>query len=70
LSFSGIVKGLVCLEAMGMRKGFEGLYAAVGVQFQKDVRGGALRLQGLFGGGIGGHDFILQFSHQQPFVIQ
>ena len=42
LSFTGSLKVFVCLEAMDMRKGFEGLHAAVGERLKEDVRGGAL----------------------------
>lgn len=42
LSFTGSLKVFVCLEAMDMRKGFEGLHAAVGERLKDDVRSGAL----------------------------
>ncbi|MCP5556804.1 MAG: IS66 family insertion sequence element accessory protein TnpB [Verrucomicrobiaceae bacterium] len=43
LSFTGSLKVFVCLEAMDMRKGFEGLHAAVGERLkEEDVRAGAL----------------------------
>ena len=42
LSFTGSLKVFVCLEAMDMRKGFEGLHAAVGERLKEDVRSGAL----------------------------
>ena len=42
LSFTGSLKVFICLEAMDMRKGFEGLHAAVGERLKEDVRGGAL----------------------------
>lgn len=42
LSFSGSLKVFVCLEAMDMRKGFEGLHAAVSERLTEDVRSGAL----------------------------
>jgi len=37
LSFTGSLKVFVCLEAMDMRKGFEGLHSAV-AQRQKERR--------------------------------
>lgn len=42
LSFTGSLKAFVCLEAMDMRKVFEGLHAAVGERLKEDVRSGAL----------------------------
>lgn len=42
LSFTGSLKVFVCLEAIDMRKGFEGLHAAVGARLKEDVRGKAL----------------------------
>jgi transposase len=42
LSFTGSLKVFVCLEAMDMRKGFEGLHAAVDEWLKEDVRSGAL----------------------------
>lgn len=42
LSFSGSLKVFVCLEAVDMRKGFEGLQAAVGERLKEEVRSGAL----------------------------
>lgn len=42
LSFSGSLKVFVCLEAVDMRKGFEGLHAVVCERLKEEVRGGAL----------------------------
>jgi transposase len=42
LSFSGSLKVFVALEPIDMRKGFEGLYAAVSEKLQADVKSGAL----------------------------
>ncbi|MCC6880562.1 MAG: IS66 family insertion sequence element accessory protein TnpB [Verrucomicrobiales bacterium] len=42
LSFAGSLKVFVCLEPMDMRKGFEGLHAAVQERLGEEVRGGAL----------------------------
>ena len=42
LSFTGSLKVFVALEPIDMRKGFEGLYAAVGEKLKADVRSGAL----------------------------
>jgi transposase len=42
LSFSGSLKVYVALDPIDMRKGFEGLYAAVGEKLQADVKSGAL----------------------------
>lgn len=42
LSFSGSLKVFVCLEAVDMRKGFEGLHALVSERLKEEVRGGAL----------------------------
>ena len=42
LSFSGSLKVLVALEACDMRKGFNGLYAAVTERLGEDPRNGAL----------------------------
>jgi transposase len=42
LSFSGSLKVFVALEACDMRKGFNGLHAAVTERLGEDPRGGAL----------------------------
>jgi transposase len=42
LSFTGSLKVFVALEPIDMRKGFEGLHAAVSEKLKADVRGGAL----------------------------
>ena len=42
LSFAGSLKVFVCLEPMDMRKGFEGLHAAVQERLGEEVRSGAL----------------------------
>jgi transposase len=42
LSFSGSLKVFVAVEACDMRKGFNGLYAAVTERLGEDPRGGAL----------------------------
>ena len=42
LSFAGSLKVFVCLEPMDMRKGFEGLHAAVRERLGEEVRSGAL----------------------------
>ncbi len=42
LSFTGSLKVFVALEPIDMRKGFEGLCAAVGEKLKADVRSGAL----------------------------
>jgi transposase len=42
LSFTGSLKVFVCLEAIDMRKGFEGLHAAVSERLKEDVRDGGL----------------------------
>jgi transposase len=42
LSFTGSLKLFVCLESMDMRKGFEGLHAAVGERLKEDMLSGAL----------------------------
>jgi transposase len=42
LSFSGSLKVYVALDPIDMRKGFEGLYAAVSEKLQADVKSGAL----------------------------
>lgn len=42
LSFSGSLKVFVALEACDMRKGFNGLYAAVTERLGEDPRAGAL----------------------------
>ena len=42
LSFTGALKVFICLEAVDMRKGFEGLHAAVADHLKEDVRGGGL----------------------------
>ncbi len=42
LSFTGSLKVFVALDAIDMRKGFEGLYAAVSEKLKADVKSGAL----------------------------
>lgn len=42
LSFTGSLKVFVALEPVDMRKGFEGLHAAVSETLQSDVQSGAL----------------------------
>ena len=42
LSFTGSLQVFVALDPIDMRKGFEGLYAAVGEKLKADVRSGAL----------------------------
>lgn len=42
LSFTGSLKVFVALDPIDMRKGFEGLQAAVGEKLRADVRGGAI----------------------------
>ena len=42
LSFSGSLKVFVAVEACDMRKGFNGLYAAVSERLGEDPRNGAL----------------------------
>jgi transposase len=42
LSFTGSLKVYIALEPMDMRKGFEGLHAAVSEQLREQVRGGGL----------------------------
>lgn len=42
LSFSGSLKVFVALEACDLRKGFNGLYAAVTERLREDPKGGAL----------------------------
>ena len=42
LSFTGSLKVFVVLDPVDMRKGFEGLHAAVGEKLKADVRGGAI----------------------------
>lgn len=42
LSFTGSLKVFVCLEAVDMRKGFEGLHALVGERLREDSRSGTL----------------------------
>ena len=42
LSFTGSLKVFVCLEAVDMRKGFEGLCAAVSDKLREPVQSGAL----------------------------
>lgn len=42
LSFTGSLKVFVALDSVDMRKGLEGLHAAVGEKLKADVRGGAL----------------------------
>lgn len=42
LSFPGSLKVFVCLEPTDMRKGFEGLHAAVRERLGEEVSGGAL----------------------------
>ena len=42
LSFTGGLKVLIALEPCDMRKGFEGLHAAVSERLKEDVRSGVL----------------------------
>lgn len=42
LSFTGSLKVFVALDPIDMRKGFEGLHAAVGEKLKADVRDGAI----------------------------
>ena len=42
ISFSGSLKVYVALDPIDMRKGFEGLYAAVSEKLQADVKSGAI----------------------------
>jgi transposase len=42
LNFTGSLKVFVALEPCDMRKGFEGLHAAVSERLKEDVRSGAL----------------------------
>lgn len=42
LSFTGSLKVFVALDPIDMRKGFEGLQAAVGEKLKADVRDGAI----------------------------
>ena len=42
LSFAGSLKVYVALDPIDMRKGFEGLYAAVSEKLKADVKSGAL----------------------------
>ena len=42
LSFSGSLKVFVAIEACDLRKGFNGLYAAVSERLQEDPKSGAL----------------------------
>ena len=42
LSFSGSLKVFVAIEPCDLRKGFNGLYAAVSERMQEDPRSGAL----------------------------
>jgi transposase len=42
LSFTGSLQIFVALDPIDMRKGFEGLYAAVSEKLQADVKSGAL----------------------------
>jgi transposase len=42
LSFSGSLKVFVAIEACDLRKGFNGLYAAVSERLGEDPKGGAL----------------------------
>lgn len=42
LSFTGSLQVFVALEPIDMRKGFEGLYAAVSEKLKAEVRSGAL----------------------------
>jgi transposase len=42
LSFTGSLKVFVALDPIDMRKGFEGLYAAVSEKLKGDVKSGAL----------------------------
>jgi hypothetical protein len=46
LSFSGSLKVFLALDPIDMRKGFEGLYAAVSEKLQADVKSGALFVSG------------------------
>jgi len=42
LSFTGSLQVFLCLEPIDMRKGFEGLHAAVSEKLKADVKSGAL----------------------------
>ena len=42
ISFSGSLKVYVALDPIDMRKGFEGLYAAVSEKLHADVKSGAI----------------------------
>ena len=42
LSFTGSLQVFLCLEPIDMRKGFEGLYAAVSEKLKAEVKSGAL----------------------------